>query len=361
MNLVKLITDQLSGSVLGNLSSLLDADQESTQRAASAATPALLSALANLASTGDGAQTLSKVLGGLDPGTPGSASQLLGGNAASTLNAGTSLLGSLFSNTLISGLANSVSHFSGLGSGMVKKLLAYLAPLVLGKVASQWMSSGGGVQDLTNLFANQRDNIARAMPPGFSLADPYDETPRVHAPVREAPPKYASTKAPASMNWLVPAALALLGGFLLWQFMRPRADQAADVRTEQQADRVVAMKPELRETVVLPSVDVVRTDVTDAFASLNAALADVKDAASAERALPALRDVDAKLDVIQGQLARLPKTAMATLNPVIKEQAEGLLQHANTIDAIEGTSATFKTLLQDIISRITRWITSATN
>jgi hypothetical protein len=147
--------------------------------------------------------------------------------------------------------------------------------------------------------------------------------------------------------------------------MRPRADQAANQRTERQADRVVAMKPEVRDTVEapsvdLPSVDVLRTDVTDVFKSLNTALADVKDAASADAALPTLRDINAKLETLQGQLARLPKATMATLTPFIKDQAASLLDHAKTIDSIEGTSATFKTLLQEIITKITRWITTAT-
>ncbi len=56
MNLVKQIMDQLSGSALGQLGSLLGTNAETTERATSAAVPALLSALAGMASHDDGAE-----------------------------------------------------------------------------------------------------------------------------------------------------------------------------------------------------------------------------------------------------------------------------------------------------------------
>ena len=55
MNLVKLITDQLSGEALNKLSSMLGADSDSTTMAARAAVPSLLAGLAGLASHGIGA------------------------------------------------------------------------------------------------------------------------------------------------------------------------------------------------------------------------------------------------------------------------------------------------------------------
>ena len=81
MNLVKLITDQLSGDALNKLSSLLGADSDSTATAAHAAVPSLLTGLAGLASQGDGAKRLAEALGGLDPNM-GNISQLLGGDSS---------------------------------------------------------------------------------------------------------------------------------------------------------------------------------------------------------------------------------------------------------------------------------------
>jgi hypothetical protein len=66
MNLVKQIMDQLSGGALGQLSSLLGTDEETTERATTAVVPSLLSVLGRMASTDDGARNLSSTLGGFD-------------------------------------------------------------------------------------------------------------------------------------------------------------------------------------------------------------------------------------------------------------------------------------------------------
>ena len=84
---------------------------------------------------------------------------------------GFGLLNSLFGDGMISGIANAISRYSGINFDAAKKLLAFLMPMVLGKVAAQWRSQGGTVGALTSLFADQKRNIADAVPAGFSLAD----------------------------------------------------------------------------------------------------------------------------------------------------------------------------------------------
>ena len=66
MNRVKQILDQLSGDAFGQLGSLLGSDAETTERAATAAAPSLLSALAGIASNESGVKKLTNALGGLD-------------------------------------------------------------------------------------------------------------------------------------------------------------------------------------------------------------------------------------------------------------------------------------------------------
>ena len=356
MNLVKLITDQLSGEALRGLSSLLGADEQSTERAAAAAAPSLLSALGNLASSNDGANKLAGVLNGLDTSSLGNVAQMFGGNANSVLNQGNSLLGTLFSNTLVSGLSNSISRFSGLNPNMVKSLLACLAPVVLGKVASAWKNQGGGTDGLRNLFAGQRQHIADAIPAGFSLqeneaaARPY---------VDRGTTQTVAQKSPAS--WLVPAALAALAAFLVWQFLRPRPEEVArqPEPATAPAERVVAMKPELPEVTSDAALVTSATgELAGLFKSLDGALSSLQSGEAPDRAVAELSDLDVKIDKLSEGLSRLPESSLATLRSTMQDQAKAVVEKAYAIGAKEGIDARVKTLIQDIIVKIVRWFPS---
>ena len=85
MNLVDLVTSQLTGDVLGKLAGLTGTNEAQTRSATSAAVPALLSAFGKMASTNSGASTLANSLGGLDLKTLGNLAGLLGGSQASGL------------------------------------------------------------------------------------------------------------------------------------------------------------------------------------------------------------------------------------------------------------------------------------
>ena len=373
MNLVKQILDQFSGSALGQLGSLLGTDAETTERAATAAVPSLLSALSGLASTDDGARKLSNTLESLDTGGLGNIAQMLGGNSSSVLSKGNSLLGSLFGDSMIASLASALARFCGFNSGIVKNLLAYLMPFVLGKVANQWKNQGGTPHALKSLFADQRENIADAVPAGFSLADipgAGEVKKAAYNTVRKATPEPVATSSPAM--WLIPLAIALLGGYFLWQFLsRPGADQVADnrVRTTADdvqdnrrhtarttADEVRAMKPVVPDGIDIPSITGVRDELGGMFKSLDTTFTDIRDAASAERAMPALRELNTKIDSMNQTLSRLPEAGRATLRPVIEEQVNAVAEKARAASAIEGIGAEIKALIQEILTKLTRWI-----
>jgi hypothetical protein len=375
MNLVKQIMDQLSGGALGQLSSLLGTDAETTERAATAAVPSLLSALSGLASTDDGARKLSNTLEGIDTGGLGNITQMLsGGTSSSVLSRGSSLLGSLFGDSLSSGLAGAISRYCGLSPTMVKNLLAYLTPFVLGKVATQWKNQGGTSHALKSLFADQRENIADAVPAGFSLADipgMGEAKQAAYNTVRKATPEPVASGSPAM--WLIPLAIALLGGYFLWQFLsRPGGEPAVadrarttadDARTTTDqaarttADEVRAMKPVVPDSMGAPSITGVRDALSDMFRSLDTTFTDIRDAASAERAMPALRELNTKIDTMDQTLSRLPEAARTTLRPVIEEQVNSVAEKARAASEIEGIGAEIKALIQEILAKLTRWIT----
>ena len=117
MNLVKSILDQLSGSALDKLSYGCGADTETTRTAAAAAVPAILSALAGMASTDSGARKLASATRTASIWAMlGNLAKMLGGDSGSLVQKGGNLLGSLLGDSLVSNIASSVGRFAGLDS-----------------------------------------------------------------------------------------------------------------------------------------------------------------------------------------------------------------------------------------------------
>ncbi|MFM8892161.1 MAG: DUF937 domain-containing protein, partial [Planctomycetia bacterium] len=171
MNLVDLVTSQLSGDVLGKLGGLIGANETQTKSATAAAVPALLGALSKLSSSKSGADQLASALGGLDLKTLGNLAGLLGGGQASSLGTmGGSLLSSLLGNHLGS-LVSTIASFAGMNPGIMKTLLTYLAPVVMGVLANQFKGAKPDAAGLQRLFADQSANLRSALPRGLSLAD----------------------------------------------------------------------------------------------------------------------------------------------------------------------------------------------
>jgi hypothetical protein len=373
MNLVKQIMDQLPSGALAQISSLLGLDQETIERATSAAVPSMLSALAGLGSSDDGARRISDTLANVDTGGLNNITQLLSGNASSVLSKGTSLLTSLFGEGMVARLADTLGRFAGLNANSVKTLLAYLAPAVLGNVAAQWKNQGGTSQALQSLLVDQRQNFANALPAGLSLDDipgADDVRPAVHGQSRKVDTKPVTSGSPA--RWLLPLAALLLGGFLLWQFLaRPDADDVTADRRAQESDRVVAMRPEIPSTEV-PSVEVpsgevpnvniqdVRQDLTGLMESLGTTLTDIRDAESAERAAATLRRLNTQIDAMDRVVSRLPQQQRAALQPLVEEQAKVATERAAAVNAIDGIGADIKALIQEIVTKISRWMSPAT-
>src|SRR5262245_38436027 len=167
-NLVDLVKDQLSGSVLTKLPELLGATQTSANTAVSAAVPALLAALGSTASTPDGSRKLASAVDGFDERTVSDLPQALSSGGTSLINLGTGLLGNLFGSGALSSLSDVLSRFAGLESGKISSLLALLAPIVLGLLKRR--TQGQGAEGVARLLTDQKQNIMNAMPSGLSTA-----------------------------------------------------------------------------------------------------------------------------------------------------------------------------------------------
>ena len=355
MNLVDLVTSQLTGDVLGKLAGLTGTSESQTRSATNAAVPALLTAFAKLASTNSGASTLATSLGGLDLKTLGNLAGLLGGSQASGLGSiGGSLLSSLLGNNLGS-LVGTIASFAGMQPGIMKTLLTYLAPIVLGTVANSFKGVKPDAAGLTRLFSEQQDNIKAALPRGLSLAD-FDTTSASPRRAEETRGVHRHEEpASAFPSWLPLLLLPLLGlvGWALWPKPQP-APRAVVVNetvrregplvvdrtetVEMEGKKVVADVVE--ETIALaPGVaDALKmgTDLTGLFGNLGKVLGGVTNEDSARAAIPQLTEFAPVLESLQKSTVALPEAGRSTIVELVTKNMGSLQKVIDTIMAIPG-------------------------
>jgi hypothetical protein len=354
MNLVKLITDQISSDTIGKLGLLLGIGGESAKSAIGAAVPSLLTALGGLASQDDGVRRLTGVLNGLDDSTFGSFDRQLHGDTSAMLQKGNSLLGSLFGDGLASNIAGAISGYTELNSDTVRSLLAYLMPLVLGRVAGQWQILGATPGALRSLFAEQQQNISNAVPADFAL----DDVPGL-ARIREmARPAASSAKSVASesrslASTLLPLALLLLVAFVVWSFWNNRpANQPGVAEVVDETEEVVVMKPVAPDSIGMPDVTSAKEQLTGFFTSAGDVFAKIKDSASAEAAMPQLGELNRKIDALKSTFTRLPAAGQTALEGFIKEHIDPLRQQAAQTLSLPGLSERVKSLIQEIVRKL---------
>jgi len=355
MNIVDLVTSQLTGDVLGKLAGLTGTNEAQTRSATNAAVPALLSAFGKLASTNSGASSLASSLGGLDLKTLGNLAGLLGGGQASGLGSiGGSLLSSLLGNNL-GGLVGTIASFAGMQPGIMKTLLTYLAPIVLGTVANSFKGAKPDAAGLTRLFSEQQDNIKAALPRGLSLAD-FDTTSASPRRAEETRGVHRHEEpASAFPSWLPLLLLPLLGlvGWALWPKPAP-APRAVVVNetvrregplvvdrtetVEMEGKKVVADVVE--ETIALaPGVaDALKmgTDLTGLFGSLGKVLGGVTNEDSARAAIPQLTEFAPVLESLQKSTVALPEAGRSTIAEMVLKNMGGLQKVIDTVMAIPG-------------------------
>jgi hypothetical protein len=356
MNLISLIEEYLSGDVIRELSGLLGESESRVGTAASAAVPSLLSSLANVVS-GGGAGKVVSALNDLDPGHLGNLRNILTGQSGHYLEKGGSLLTSLLGDGVVGKIVGALGGFAGLAPGVSRKLLSFLTPLVLGVVAGQFKGKTPTAQGLTDLFAQQRSNIAAAMPAGFSLAD----APRPSAGVRVTEPARPAAGLP---SWLLPLlGLVLLAGILWYLFGRPR--EATPVVTPSTAPAPVATpsatEPKIEtdtvtdaaRTATAPDVAALSSDLSDVYSTATKELSGVKDAETAEAAIPRLEKLNETIDRIRKTWETLSKTGRETLTKVTTSGLGKLKDLVAKVLEIPGVGEKLRPILDPMLEKLT--------
>ena len=355
MNLVDLVTSQLTGDVLSKLSGLAGTNEAQTKSATSAAVPALLSVFSKMASTNSGASQLASSMGGLDLKMLGNLAGLLGGGQASSLGSmGGSLLSSLLGNNMGS-LVGTIASFAGMQPGIMKTLLTYLAPIVMGVVANSFKGAKPDAAGVQRLFAEQQDNIKAALPRGLSLAD-FDTSSASPRRAEEARGTHRHEEPASSFpSWLPLLLLPLLGlaGYFLWPkpAPAPRAVVVEETRRREGPlviDRTEVVETEGRKVVsdtVKETIELapgmaealkVGEGLTGLFGNLGKVLGGVTNEESARSAIPQLSEFAPVLESLQKSTVALPEAGRSTIAELVAKNMGSLTTVIDTVMAIPG-------------------------
>lgn len=146
--------EQVSREVGGN--------QEATQRAIAAAIPLLLSALRKNTKSRSGAESLANALErDHDGGILGNLGSILGQSRNQSM--GEKILGHVLGGRR-DNVSTQLGKATGLGSADVTKILANLAPVVLGAVGKAKRENNLGVSGLQDLLKQERKTIKKQQP-----------------------------------------------------------------------------------------------------------------------------------------------------------------------------------------------------
>ena len=159
--LTEMLTQQLAGAAISQISGKIGADQGTTSRAVSLAVPLLISALARNASTDSGAAALNQAIA---RDHDGSVLDDVPGFIANSENAnGAGILGHVFGEQRNS-IENGLAQTSGLDPGSAGKLLETVAPLVLGALGKTQQQQGLDANGLSAFLGNQTQQAHASAP-----------------------------------------------------------------------------------------------------------------------------------------------------------------------------------------------------
>jgi hypothetical protein len=149
MDILKLITSQMGEGAISKLSQLTGESEENTGRAVQVAVPTLLNALNNNSNDANGA---SGILSALDRDHDGSIlDDVMGFLGKTDGSEGNGILKHMLGGKR-EAVENSLSKSSGVSSASMSKIMAMLAPIIMGYLGKQKKESGikssGGISDL---------------------------------------------------------------------------------------------------------------------------------------------------------------------------------------------------------------------
>lgn len=351
MNLVSLAMQLLGPMVINRIASSLGLSQGIAGKLISAAIPAILAGLTGKAAQPGGATSLTNVLSKFDPSILGNLENIIGGPQQQQFtDQGTSALSSLLGGNAVNAIAGALGKFGGVDTGKSSSLLGMLAPVVLGTLSQQQKASGLDAGGVANLLASQKENIAAAMPTGFSdLLKGTGVLDSISSNVaRAATPR--TPQAPADSGglgrWLIPLVALLIAAYLLWNFLNrgtpePTAPPAHPASTEAPAPAPAAPQADLAGLA------------NKAISALTGSLATITDEATARAAVPQLQDAGKQVDALKSAAALLSGDARAPLAGLIHAALPGVTSAIEKATGIPGVAAIIEPVVAPIVANLT--------
>jgi hypothetical protein len=373
-NLVSVVMQFLTPDMIAKIASALGLDRSVAQKAIAGAVPALLAGLADLASTPNGARQLSSTLAQQQTGSLDSLKNLIGGSGQNTLaETGSSMLSGLFGGGALDTMAQSIGKFAGVDGEPGKSLLGLLGSVVLGALGQQQRSAGLDASGLASLLGSQKDQIAAAIPSGLAaqlsaaglidraagtvrsgtaaasaagsrIADASERT--VAGAGRAA---YAATSGASSWwpYWL--AALVVLAG-LAW-FGLTRQETVAELpppAATQPTTGTVGLAP---SDLTVGGVNLAK-QVSSSVGTLRSVLPTITDAASAQAALPKLREATSQLNDIGSLATKLTPEGKSALAKLIAAATPTINQMCDKVLATPGVGDIAKPAIDELRGKL---------
>lgn len=180
-SLLEELESQFDDRAIGQISQQLGVDSKTAASSVQAALPMLMGALSHQGSSAKGASGLLEmldrdgdgsimddVLGYLTKGGASAAAPSRA-NAGASAGAGGGGLLDVFFGGRSDAVAKTLGASTGMNSGSAMKLLAMLAPVVMGMMAKQKKQQGLDLGGLTKALAGEKNNIEARMPGGSDL------------------------------------------------------------------------------------------------------------------------------------------------------------------------------------------------
>ena len=166
MSLLDTLTSQLGGDFIGRITSELDTDESTAKNAVNTGMASILGGLARNAAKPEGAQSLLSALNrDHDGGVFSDVGGLLGGQRQAE---GEGILGHVFGNKREM-VEASVGQSAGLDQKSSNKLMAMLAPAVMGALGKQQREQGLDASGLAGFLGQQRQEVEKQVPQSSSL------------------------------------------------------------------------------------------------------------------------------------------------------------------------------------------------
>ena len=375
-NLVSVVMQFLTPDMIAKIASVLGLDRNVAQKAIGGAIPALLASLADVASTPNGARQLANTLT-QQSGSLESLKNLTGGPALNSLaETGSNMLSGLFGGGTVDTMAQTIGKFAGIGEGTTKSMLGMLGPMVFGALGQQQRSAGLDASGLASLLTSQKDQIAAAIPSGLAgqlsaagLIDGATGSLRSGAAaasaaggrVAEASERAISgagqaasavasrTAVPQWPYWLV--AAAVLGGLAWFALGRSGEDTVAQVpppSTTRTATGTVGLAP---ADLTVGGMNLAN-QINASVGSIRTVLPGITDAASAEAALPKLKEAAAQLNEVSSRATQLSPEGKSTLVKLIVAATPAINQMCDKVLATPGAGTIAKPAIDELRGKL---------